>query len=548
MKITPKKKQQQQQQVTGMKLSLHAPFLALVFNLLYVTNLKRLGFEIPTHVQAQAIPVILSGRHTCQSATGTGKTVAYLAPIVHHLQKCEPRVQRADVLLVVFVTTKLITDIATTALVLVPTRELCMQVYEILQKLLHRFHWIVPGYIMGGENRSKEKARLRKGDGGQRPLTSLNMPGKVVVAILLVLAAMITPKFFRLCCVVLAHECIVIDVIKNSEVLDEIECNQKVLCNVQKETEFVIGVERKGYVIRRSIQEVECETSFGGVILPLERDTAWNRRPCLCDLEEEESEIKGITILVATPGRLLDHLKNTSSFLHTNLRWLILMKQIATLNEKVNHLAKMSLENPILVGLGEKFHQDSLSEQIRFIGSEEDGAEFNGRAAGSSSRDYNLPSQLNQRYVKGTSESKCLVVHGLQFFFLYSRIFSKERLLKGWVLDSFPVYGQKHLARKLVSVEMHPWLVGLQNALEAFILAESKWWLSVVSVKVMVVVVVVCEQDGHGGGYQPSLVGEIDTQTDEKAEKERAEADSTVEEEEVRSTVNTINADRKRQT
>ncbi|KAK4774348.1 hypothetical protein SAY86_009283 [Trapa natans] len=38
-----------------------------------------------------------------------------------------------------------------------------MQVYEILQKLLHCFHWIVPGYIMGGENRSKEKARLRKG-------------------------------------------------------------------------------------------------------------------------------------------------------------------------------------------------------------------------------------------------------------------------------------------------------------------------------------------------------------------------------------------------
>lgn len=50
------------------------------------------------------------------------------------------------------------------ALVLVPTRELCLQVYEILHKLLHRFHWIVPGYVMGGENRSKEKARLRKGE------------------------------------------------------------------------------------------------------------------------------------------------------------------------------------------------------------------------------------------------------------------------------------------------------------------------------------------------------------------------------------------------
>ncbi|KAG4381603.1 hypothetical protein AAZX31_15G171900 [Glycine max] len=110
---------------------------------------ERLGFEVPTLVQAQAIPVILSGRHALvNAATGTGKTVAYLAPIIHHLQGYENRIQRSD---------------GTFALVLVPTRELCLQVYEILQKLLHWFHWIVPGYIMGGENRSKEKARLRKG-------------------------------------------------------------------------------------------------------------------------------------------------------------------------------------------------------------------------------------------------------------------------------------------------------------------------------------------------------------------------------------------------
>jgi hypothetical protein len=31
----------------------------------------------------------------------------------------------------------------------------------------------------------------------------------------------------------------------------------------------------------------------------------------------------GISILIATPGRLLDHLKNTTSFLYTNLRWII---------------------------------------------------------------------------------------------------------------------------------------------------------------------------------------------------------------------------------
>ncbi|XP_068663162.1 DEAD-box ATP-dependent RNA helicase 17 [Aristolochia californica] len=110
---------------------------------------ERMGFEVPTQVQAQSIPAIVSGRHVLINApTGTGKTIVYLAPIIHHLQTYVPRVQRSD---------------GTLALVLVPTRELCLQVYEILQKLLHRFHWIVPGYLMGGENRSKEKARLRKG-------------------------------------------------------------------------------------------------------------------------------------------------------------------------------------------------------------------------------------------------------------------------------------------------------------------------------------------------------------------------------------------------
>ncbi|KAH7285391.1 hypothetical protein KP509_33G026200 [Ceratopteris richardii] len=51
----------------------------------------------------------------------------------------------------------------TYALVLVPTRELCLQVYEVTKQLVHRFQWLVPGHVMGGENRMKEKARLRKG-------------------------------------------------------------------------------------------------------------------------------------------------------------------------------------------------------------------------------------------------------------------------------------------------------------------------------------------------------------------------------------------------
>lgn len=108
-----------------------------------------MSFQAPTRIQAQAIPVAISGQHMLvKAATGTGKTLAYLAPIVHLLQMREPRVDRTH---------------GTFALVLVPTRELCLQVYGIAQQLVHRFHWIVPGYVMGGETRAKEKARLRKG-------------------------------------------------------------------------------------------------------------------------------------------------------------------------------------------------------------------------------------------------------------------------------------------------------------------------------------------------------------------------------------------------
>ncbi|CAD6333757.1 unnamed protein product [Miscanthus lutarioriparius] len=109
----------------------------------------KMSFQAPTRIQAQAIPVAISGQHMLvKAATGTGKTLAYLAPIVHLLQMREPRVDRTH---------------GTFALVLVPSRELCLQVYGIAQQLVHRFHWIVPGYVMGGENRAKEKARLRKG-------------------------------------------------------------------------------------------------------------------------------------------------------------------------------------------------------------------------------------------------------------------------------------------------------------------------------------------------------------------------------------------------
>jgi ATP-dependent RNA helicase DDX31/DBP7 len=44
-----------------------------------------------------------------------------------------------------------------------PTRELSKQIYVVLESVLRCAHWIVPGIVIGGENKSSEKARLRKG-------------------------------------------------------------------------------------------------------------------------------------------------------------------------------------------------------------------------------------------------------------------------------------------------------------------------------------------------------------------------------------------------
>lgn len=75
----------------------------------------------------------------------------------------------------------------------------------------------------------------------------------------------------------------------------------------------------------------------------------------------------------------------------------------ATLNEKVNHLAKMSLEKPVMIGMPEKKTQSiALHEHL---GSDtDDEPQPSVKTTGSFSEDYKLPAQLTQRYVKGVRQ------------------------------------------------------------------------------------------------------------------------------------------------
>ena len=75
----------------------------------------------------------------------------------------------------------------------------------------------------------------------------------------------------------------------------------------------------------------------------------------------------------------------------------------ATLNEKINHLAKFSLENPVMVGFDDKKIQPVLSsEDFGSLGfNVNDDLELPAKLRSSPIADFRVPSQLVQRYVKG---------------------------------------------------------------------------------------------------------------------------------------------------
>ena len=80
-------------------------------------TLGELGYEEPTPIQRQTIPPLLTGQDLIgQAATGTGKTAAFALPMLHRVAELGKDRARPS------------------ALVLVPTRELAMQVAEAMHK------------------------------------------------------------------------------------------------------------------------------------------------------------------------------------------------------------------------------------------------------------------------------------------------------------------------------------------------------------------------------------------------------------------------------
>jgi ATP-dependent RNA helicase RhlE len=115
-------------------MGLHPPLLQAIREMRYVE---------PTPIQAQAIPAILGGRDLIATAqTGTGKTAAFLLPILHKLIDL-PRA-------------------TTRALVITPTRELAQQIDDVCLALAYHTT-LRAGILVGGASMGPQEKALRAG-------------------------------------------------------------------------------------------------------------------------------------------------------------------------------------------------------------------------------------------------------------------------------------------------------------------------------------------------------------------------------------------------
>uniref|UniRef100_A0A7N0URT2 DEAD-box ATP-dependent RNA helicase 41 n=1 Tax=Kalanchoe fedtschenkoi TaxID=63787 RepID=A0A7N0URT2_KALFE len=124
-------------------------FSSLNLHLKLVQNIEAAGYEMPTPVQMQAIPAALSGKSLLVSAeTGSGKTASYIIPVIKKCADCRgtPNQSLKKPL----------------AMVLTPTRELCIQVEE-QAKLLGKGLPFKTALVVGGDAMAKQLYRIQQG-------------------------------------------------------------------------------------------------------------------------------------------------------------------------------------------------------------------------------------------------------------------------------------------------------------------------------------------------------------------------------------------------
>lgn len=119
--------------------------------------LNDLGFSEPTEIQEKAIPLLLKGHQDLvgQAQTGTGKTAAFVLPLLQRLNLNSNDMQ---------------------ALILAPTRELAKQIVEEIEKLSKYMKKVKTVCIYGGASYDKQIFEIQK----KRPQVVVGTPGRVI--------------------------------------------------------------------------------------------------------------------------------------------------------------------------------------------------------------------------------------------------------------------------------------------------------------------------------------------------------------------------------
>ena len=128
-------------------------FSKLNLNESLMQSITRMQFKIPTPIQAQAIPPALLGKDILGTAqTGTGKTLCYGIACLN----------------------KLLSDKSSGALIICPTRELAVQVGEVLSGLIEPKMNIKSATLIGGESMQRQLKQLSR-----RPRLIIGTPGRL---------------------------------------------------------------------------------------------------------------------------------------------------------------------------------------------------------------------------------------------------------------------------------------------------------------------------------------------------------------------------------
>lgn len=126
---------------TERKGAIMGDFLTIGVQPIIQKQLKANGIHEPTAIQEEVIPLLLKGSDViAQAQTGTGKTLAFLLPILERIDSANPTVQ---------------------ALIVTPTRELALQITAELKQLTTALDTINSLAIYGGQDVEQQLKRLK---------------------------------------------------------------------------------------------------------------------------------------------------------------------------------------------------------------------------------------------------------------------------------------------------------------------------------------------------------------------------------------------------